>query len=745
MNFVKWIRKNNRKIMVFVVVFCMLSFVIGQFGIKMIVSLMGGGSQLIATYDDGKKIKSPEFVQAQNELTVLRMLMADRLLLGQSRSGISGPLLSYLLFPDSQFGSNIAAQLKQLVQRGQIQASLEQVEDFFQEQRERPEILWILLKEETYRAGTIMPSESAAQTLRYAIPQLTNNQIDAAGLVGQIISNNNISEEQILRIFADLLSVVSYAGNVMDNEPVTINQIKATIGRTQEKIDADYVQIPAAPFIDETADIEDARIQEQFEQYKDVTAGFPTEDNPYGFGYQFDKRVQLEYLIVRMDDIKEQIEKPTPEALEEYYRDNLDSYKTSRLSDPNDPDSEKITQTQTFVEVESRIRRAMETERANTQANIIFNEVKDKTETGFETLNFDDATAGQLQAAAGDYESVSQTLSEKYKVPFFTGKTGWLNAEQLGEDDILSTLGLRRGQTYLRLPNLALAVTAEKNTRRQIGMPAVRVWENIGPMTGGYINEEEGTYAQIMALVRVVDIKDAEIPDSVDVEFDIQGVSLSEEPTEEKVYSLKETVRNDIRMLDAMETAKNRAEELSALVDEKDWDDAITAYNDKYGSDDPNDANDQAVDVESIKQQSRISQTEIEMAKRVMLENPASAGYIQQQVTGNLLINKLYTLLPDDAETTGIIHSVLPFEMQEAVLVVKQVLRQFATLSYYADNKAQTALQLSTAESAALALDHFSNDNILQRMNYQSKLNETTPTEQTESTEPKTPAEDSEE
>jgi hypothetical protein len=264
-------------------------------------------------------------------------------------------------------------------------------------------------------------------------------------------------------------------------------------------------------------------------------------------------------------------------------------------------------------------------------------------------------------------------------------------------------------------------------------------------MTGGYINEEEGTYAQIMALVRVVDIKDAEIPDSVDVEFDIQGVSLSEEPTEEKVYSLKETVRNDIRMLDAMETAKNRAEELSALVDEKDWDDAITAYNDKYGSDDPNDANDQAVDVESIKQQSRISQTEIEMAKRVMLENPASAGYIQQQVTGNLLINKLYTLLPDDAETTGIIHSVLPFEMQEAVLVVKQVLRQFATLSYYADNKAQTALQLSTAESAALALDHFSNDNILQRMNYQSKLNETTPTEQTESTEPETPVEDSEE
>jgi len=42
----------------------------------------------------------------------------------------------------------------------------------------------------------------------------------------------------------------------------------------------------------------------------------------------------------------------------------------------------------------------------------------------------------------------------------------------------------------------------------------------------------------------------------------------------------------------------------------------------------------------------------------------------------------------------------------------------------YLDNKAQTAFQLSGAESAGLALIQFSPEKILERMNYQSKLNQ---------------------
>lgn len=738
MNFVKWIRKNNRKIMVFVVIFCMVSFVIGSFGIKLLVGLLGGGSQLIAMYDDGKKFNSQHFMVAQSELAVLRMLMADRLLMAQSRSGLSGPLLVYLLFPDSPFAGEIASQMKQAVQRGQLQISMEQLNDYFQQRRERPEILWLLLKSEALRAGCVLPNESAAQTLRFAIPQMTNNQIDGAAMINQIISKNNITEEQILRIFGDLLSVLSYAGNVMDNEAVTINQIKASIGRNREGIDVEYVEIAAEPFIDRDIEITDAQIQAQFEKYKGSIPNIPTDENPFGFGYRLPKRVQLEYIIVQMDDVQKQIEKPTPEELENHYSSNLQNYQISEPSDPNDPESEKTSRIRTFAEAEAMVRRELEQEKITTLANILFNELKDQTETGFQTLNVDQASVDQLQKAAGDFEAVGNTLAEKYRIPIVTGKTGWLSADLFAADNILNSLSMQHGQSYLRLSDVAFAVTEERALRQQIGMPSIRVWENIGPLNGGFYSQEQNKYHKLMALVRVVGIRESQVPDTVDIEYNTKSAVLSEtEPPEESRFSLKEAVRNDILLINAMDTAKSRAQELAQLVQQKGWDNAITAYNDTYAPNEPNEPVDSAdsqtgnrIELETISGQSRISQSEIEIAKRVMLENPAAAKYIQRQLVSNVLTNKLYDLLPEDDESTGTIQTILPFEARQVCLLVKEVRRQPATIKDYADSKAQTSLQLSAAQSAALAFEHFNGENILKRMNFQSEVDQMGQSEQ---------------
>ena len=249
MHLVKWTRKNMQKIMVFVIIFCMVSFVIGSVGLKLIVGIFGGNNQLIATYGEQQKIKSPDFIQAQNELDVLRMLMADRLLMAQSGSGTTGPLLVHLLFPDSEFAGQIAPQMKQAVQQGQLPISQGELDDFFQQHPERPEIVWLLLKDEAHQAGFAVADESAGQTLRYVVPQMTGNQLDAAGLVNQIISRNNITEGQILRILSDLMSVMAYAEKVMDSQAVTINQVRAALGRSKERIDAEFVKIQAEPLI----------------------------------------------------------------------------------------------------------------------------------------------------------------------------------------------------------------------------------------------------------------------------------------------------------------------------------------------------------------------------------------------------------------------------------------------------------------------------------------------------------------
>jgi hypothetical protein len=350
-----------QKIMVFVIIFCMVSFVIGSVGLKWVVSLFGGGNnQLIATYDDGHKIKSPDFMRAQAELSILRMLMADRFLMAQSRGGLSGPLLMHLLFPESQFSALIPAQMKQAVQQGQLPISEDELNSYFQQRPERPEILWILLKDEAYRAGFVVANDKAAQTLRYIIPQMTNKQIDAAELVNQIIIKSNVSENQVIRIFSDLMSIISYAEKIIDNQAVTINQIKASVGRNKERIDVEYVKIDAEPLINNEANIAEVQIQEQFQKYKTFLPNNPTDDNPFGFGYKLQKRVQLEYMVVMMDDISNLIEQPTSETIEEYYSNNITKFQTSEPVDPNDPESEKITKTQPFAEVEPKIRQLFE-------------------------------------------------------------------------------------------------------------------------------------------------------------------------------------------------------------------------------------------------------------------------------------------------------------------------------------------------------------------------------------------------
>lgn len=744
MHLVKWIRKNNRKIMVFVVIFCMASFVIGSFGIKLIVGLFGGNNQLIGTYDSKQKIKSPDYIQAQNELGTLRMLMADRLLLSQSSGGFAGPLLAHLLFPDSLPSSEIASQMKQAIQQGQLKITQSQLDDFFQQKTESPEILWILLKAETQRAGCTISTTQAENAYHATLANMIASQFEKpdpqqigqyanqmyAQTMNNVMSKANLTKNQVLLIFSDLLEILSYANIVMDNQAVTINQIKASLGRSKEGIDAEFVKIDAKPFVDEDAEVSDEQLQQQFEKYKADAPGNPTEENPFGFGYMLPKRVQLEYMVVLLDDVEKQIEKPTTEVLEEYYEQNIDNFRTSEPSDPNNPDSEKIVKTQPYAEVQASIRRTLENEKTTTLANILFNDIKAATETGFESINFDEASAEQLREAAekGDYVSAGKKLAAKYHVPIATAKTGWLSKDAFGRDNVLNGLAIRRGQQYLRLSDLAFEATKEKETEQRIGLPAIRVWENIGPASGGYYSIEQGKYFPVMALVRVVDIQDAQVPDNIDVTFDTQGVTFNQQqPSKEASFSLKEKVKQDILFIRAMETAKNRAEELATMVADTSWDDAIAAYNKKYvKAEDSNDltpeADTQTIALGTVKDQLRMAPTELQMARRFMLDNPNRAQSIKGLIVRNMLTNQLYAMLPADAKSTGIIQKPLVFDPQAACYVIKEVIRKPATIKDYMDNKAQTALQLNAADAGELALVHFGPENILERMNYQSKL-----------------------
>ena len=451
------------------------------------------------------------------------------------------------------------------------------------------------------------------------------------------------------------------------------------------------------------------------------------------------RRVQIEYLILLMDDVKSQIEPPTSEAMEEFYSTNIQRFQTSILSDPNDTNSEKITQTRSFAEVVPQIRKAMENDKSSTLAGTIFNEIKDVTEAGFEEITFDEATIDQLQMAAGDYQVTAEKIDKDYHLSLMTGKTGWLSPEDLRQDKILSGLTLQQQQNRIPLSDMILAASSNpKQTTRRIGIPTVRPWQNIGPIRGGYYDIEKEKYYPLMAMVRVVGIREAAVPETVDIEYDTKGVALPDQPAQDDmIFSLKEKVKEDVLLQKAMVTAKARAEELAGLVEEADWDKAITRYNEKYAADeDPNDLKEdtQWIKLTTAKQQTRASQTEILFAKQYMRDNPAAAGYMQQHLVTNMLNNRLYDMLTEDSESTGTIHRELVFEPAASVYVIKNITRQPATLADYLENKANTAMQLGLQDTSSLVMVHFSPKNIVKRMNYKYKDKETpeeTPAETT--------------
>lgn len=732
MSLVKWIRKNNRKLMVFVVIFCMVSFVVGSVGLQIIFSIFSGSNKVIAAYDGGK-IRQRDYMNAQNELKVLRNLRVDQLLVAQGanpqmiRPGYL--LLLKLLFPDSPFAGQIDLVLKQATQQGQLQISETELNKYFNQPFQSSEIIWLLLRAEAHNAGCAVTIETARQALASIIPQLIQGQTYSS-LIQQIIGQSSLTEDQILRVFSDYQSILIYADYIMDNHAVTTNQVKAALGRTQEKIDADFAKIPADWFVDEKSPVSDDRIQTQFDAYKNVLPNFPTPENPYGFGYKLPQRVQLEYMVIKMDDVTGQISKPTQEEMENYYSRNIEQFQDSTPSDPNDDTSEPIVTTRSYAEVQGQIRRTLEQDKTVKTAGIIFNDIKDQLERGFETISFDEATADQLQMAAGDYTDVAKNVAAKHSVPVVTAKTGWLDMDALRTDGVLNSLSKEYQQNYVRLADVVYNVVIDPKQpyKRRIGVPTVRIWENIGPFSGGYYDQQERKYHRLMALVRVVGTQEAQVPADINVAYDIKGTEVFEsQKQQDTTFSLKENIADDLRMLDAMEAAKARAEEFAAMTREKGWDDALKAYNEKYAQKDASedDADTQEIRVEKIQNQLRLPQSDIEMAKRMMVENPAAAQSIQRRLVMNMRTVELNSLLGEGVESTGMIQKVMPFEPEAAYYVVKEVRRKPATMADYLDKKDMTAFQMNMMESADLPLIHFSTENILKRMDYEYKMKHT--------------------
>lgn len=712
MDLVKWMRKNNRKIMTVVVIVIMIAFVGGS-ALQAILSRTGGGNKAVARYGDKGKITGMDINRAQIELQVLRSLGADRLLGAMSPDSV---LLGQLLYPNSKTAAALSMQLKMDVMQGQLNVSQSDVDEFFREATGKSELYWILLNAEAKEAGYVVAEEPAKAILKSVVPQL--NQGRSAAQIIQAIESSQlrIEAKRTIRIFADLLGVFSYTKAITNNEDVTVNQLKAEIARNGatglqgqklfagEEITADFVKIAALPLVGDQTEPTSKELAKQFEAFKDVVEGTTTEDNPYGFGYKMPESVELEYIIVKLEDAKKLIDQPRQEEMEDSYRRNLAQFSYKVPVDPNDPDSEQITRTKKFAEVIGQIKQAMIRERTARKAISIISEVKDFTEAGF--LNIDDlaaASSDDLKANSIPYIPAAKKLSEKFNVKLYAGRTGSLSAENLAGDRILSPLAID-GPYGGKVQLSKIVFSVEQLGQSKLGrfdVPIPKMWESIGPVADGYAN---------VAVIRVVNAQTASPPQSLSASYDKSQASLGGIATVPKTYNVKDDVVMDLKIVKAMQAAKARGDELAGSVEAGGWDKAIEDFNKKYEK--------MRVILTPMPKKLRISHKQVATINKMIATNPMAKRFARNIAQEKVLLDKLYSLLPV-AETEAVnIVKVMSVELSRNCYVVKNVSHTTVTLQDYAKAKAAKAFELENASANSVAIIHLKPSNIIKRTGF---------------------------
>ena len=746
MNLVRWFRKNNKKVMAVVVIVIMFGFIGGGTLLQQLSQRAAGRHKTIAYFGDNKKITNNDLFLARRDLDVLRSLAADVLLRNQDLRGI---LLGELLFAEQQTSPALINHIRQTIRTNRYRISDKQINDMYR--RSVPSnIYWLLLKNEAQLAGIRVPNEQAGELLGQVIPQLFNGQTYSQ-LIGVLRDRYGLPEKQLLAIFSELLAIMQYAQMICSNEDVTSSQIAQAVATTAESIDAELVEFNPTVFASSIENPASSIEQEHFNKYKKFSPSAVSEENPYGFGYKLPDRVQLEYLIVRLDDVRTLVEPPTNQQKEDYYNRNREQLFTEQVpSDPNDPNSPLNQRIKSYAEVSDMISDRLLNDKINSTANRIMQEAKTITEAGLEDTEIEPATLTdeQFKEKAGDYKTTAEQLSEKHNCKLYAGRTGLLSPIDMQIDEYLARLYLEgQGQSPVSLAQIVFAVgdlAASELGPFDVRKP--RMYENIGPLKDLLGSARFGlldSSGQIMAIIRVIKTIKAVEPQSIDQTFSTSSLEFDPnqpsalsgaegEDEAENIYSVKEKVTEDLKKLAARDITKSKAEEFIGLAAKDGWDTAIDKFNELYGKQtgqDPNDPNASEISNEEksvsepFKLQNltglrRISKATLQTLTFQTAGNPAAQFFINERRKHRRFVEQLYSLIPQDSNTVDTVPLVIEFKPDMSFYCIKNISVKRITLQEYEKTKAMQIQREDYTQSESLAAVYFNPENILTRMSF---------------------------
>jgi len=677
-------------------------------------------------FNKDKKISFNDIGQATRELSAMRQLYVDRFLLSQQDLRLI--LLGQLIFPESTRGAELSDELKSIIIRSRLSISPQRIDNFFEQAGGRAELFWILLKAEAKNAGCAVSPQRAGEILNILIPKITGDRIDAKTLVRNAGQANQLTDDMVLGIFADIMAVASYARIVTDTEDVTEAQIAALTATANETINAEFIDFSNEKFIDKTGEPDETEIAEQFEKYKNYYPDTITEENPCGFGYKQGSAVAIEYMIVKLEDAKKLVTPPTEEEAEEAYQQNIERFTEQVKEDANDPNSKMIEKQKSYAEVAGDIKKALLAGKTRTKAVKILQDAIEQAQAGYESLNLETATVQQLREKTTDYADAAKKIAQQNNIKIYAGKTALLTAGQILTDRCLGSL-MMRGQSKIPtdLTRMAFAVEQLGDEAVKLGFfepPKHKMYISIGPLTD--------SMGDIVAMVRVIETRNSMLPTDINFSYEKNLPLVFEEGRQqkEKAFVLKEKVKQDCRKLAAFQTAGQKANEFVELVKNKGWEEAIKKFNSLYPVKDGNEGQ-KTFEIQKWNYRSRISKTDIEILKLSTSQSPKAERFVNQSEIGAKLTDKFYSLFKSNETQLENVPTIVEYRPQLACYIIKSLGRNLATTEEYEQGRQQIAYKEDYMMSQSMAFEYFMPDNILKRLNVRPAYEPNKPGEKT--------------
>ncbi|MEE9370662.1 MAG: hypothetical protein V3W45_04230, partial [Sedimentisphaerales bacterium] len=410
-----------------------------------------------------------------------------------------------------------------------------------------------------------------------------------------------------------------------------------------------------------------------------------------------------------------------------FYERNRERFTVTVPSDPNDPNSTPAEQIKSYAEEADTISDQLLQYKIISKATEILQEAMTITEASLQNPDSELANLSpeQLRQVVGDYETAAEQLGNKYNTKVYAGQTGLLGAVDMRKDEYLGKLYLR-SQRYSPVGLTRIVFAIEQLQVSELGpfdAPKPRFYENIGPFID--------IARQIMAIVRVTKAAKTSVPENINQTISLDSLRLDEDRQQqtENIYSIKEKVAEDLKKLLAMNTTKKKAEEFIDLAATDGWENAVEKFNELYGQQEKQDISEpNASDTISGLQESFTLQnpTNLRRTSSIALEglvaqgagNPTVQLFVNEVKKESRFIDQLYSLIPQDSNTTNAAPLILEFKPDTSYYCVKNISVKRLDRQQYEKIKAMRAYRENFVQSQNMAPVHFAPENILKRMKF---------------------------